>query len=245
MVGLEIKWRSQTGTRTEDNRDYGGVGLRGDEALCVVLDGSTKGPDGGALARGITCALIDWYVATDEEITAATLTARLRGIHEAISREHSRDSASYMIVHVRSREAVLVLHAGDCLLGLAAEKIGIVWQSQPHTLANVTGSLPVAEIAGLVARHRLTRSFRAREFLPPDAIEMKVTDGSLLLIATDGFWAELSALDQNRFIGGQDIPMPPEGDDRSLLSIRRVDGKPHNIAHDPEAEVANLYVKRA
>src|SRR5690606_36706534 len=123
-------------------------------------------------------ALIDWYVATDEEISAETLTARLREIHAPLSQKHPRNSASYMIVHVRAAHAVLVLHAGDCLFGRATENGGTTWMSQPHTLASVTGETTVAEIAGLAARHRLTRSFRAREFMRPDALELVVEEDS-------------------------------------------------------------------
>lgn len=244
-MGIAISWHSQTGTRTEDNRDCGGVGLRGDEALCVVLDGSTKGPDSGALARQVTRALIDWYVATDQEITAETLTARLREIHGALSKTHPRDSASYMIVHVRATHAVLVLHAGDCLFGRLQENGGIAWLSQPHTLASVTGENTVAEIAGLAARHRLTRSFRAREFRRPDALELVIEEDSTLVIATDGFWAELSTAEQDRFRDGEDMPMDTERDDRSILCIRLRDGMAETIVSDLQPKTDNLYLNRA
>jgi hypothetical protein len=53
-MGMEINWLSQQGKRTGDNRDCGGVGVRADEVLCLVLDGSTSGPTSGDLARQIT-----------------------------------------------------------------------------------------------------------------------------------------------------------------------------------------------
>ncbi|KQZ26508.1 hypothetical protein ASD50_03625 [Mesorhizobium sp. Root552] len=244
-MGIEISWRSQTGTRTDDNRDYGGVGLRGDEALCVVLDGSTKGPDSGALARQIASALIDWYVSTDQDITAEALTARLREIHAALSHEHLRGSASYMIVHVQSAHTILVLHAGDCLLGQVEEDGGITWMCQPHTLANIVGEIPVAEIARLAVRHRLTRSFRPREFMPPDATQRKIPKDSILVLGTDGFWAELSAREQDQFLNGNDVSMTGEGDDRSALCIRIIDGATGSVVRDPQFGAENFYVKTA
>lgn len=60
---IEVDWISQAGRRTADNRDFGGIGIRAEDALCIVLDGSSTGEDSGALARDITQALIDWFVA--------------------------------------------------------------------------------------------------------------------------------------------------------------------------------------
>lgn len=241
-MGIDVNWISQAGKRTEDNRDWGGVGIRADNALCVLLDGSTTGPNSGELARQITRELIDWYVAFDEAVTADTLVGRLRHIHETLSKTHPRDSASYMIVHIQSPNAVLVLHAGDCLLGRCDEKSGIEWLSRPHTLANVTGETAIAAIVGSPARHRLTRSFRAREFMLPDAIATKV-DGELV-VSTDGFWAELSSSDQLRFMEGQDIPMTVGGDDRSVLRIRLLDGTRDSDVRCVQETPDNLYVKR-
>ena len=87
-MGIEVSWHSQNGKRTSDNRDCGGIGIRADETLCIVLDGSTTGPDSGVLARQIMRDMVDWYVASDEEITAKSLTARLREVHGTLSRQH-------------------------------------------------------------------------------------------------------------------------------------------------------------
>ncbi|RJT28173.1 hypothetical protein D3227_34925 [Mesorhizobium waimense] len=143
---VSVRWISQTGTKTKDNRDCAGVGIRKGGALGVVLDGSTSGPDSGDLARKISRALVDWYLSAEGEITSEVLTARIREIHRALSKEHRRDSASYMIAHFRSRREVVVLHAGDCLLGLNDDKAGIDWVSQPHTLANVAGNVSIPDI---------------------------------------------------------------------------------------------------
>jgi serine/threonine protein phosphatase PrpC len=236
-MGIDVSWLSQAGKRTKDNRDCGGVGIRAEEVLCVVLDGSTNGPNSGEFARQITQELIDWYVASDEAMTAETLTARLRQIHEALAKAYPRDSASYMIVNIRAN-AALALYAGDCLLGRHDRKSGVEWLSRPHTLASVTGETSIASIADLPARHLLTRSFRAREFLLPEAILTKV-EGEFL-IATDGFWAELSPSEQVRFMDGQNMPMAAEGDDRSVLQFHFTDSEQNaKISVQPD----NFYVR--
>jgi serine/threonine protein phosphatase PrpC len=215
---VAVRWISQTGTKTKDNRDCAGIGLRKNGALCVVLDGSTSGPHSGDLARKISRALVDWYVSVEREISRDMITERIHEIHGVLCKEHPRDSASYMIAHFGSEHDVLVLHAGDCLLGRYNDKAGLDWVSQPHTLANVAGNVPIPSIVDVPARQRLTRSFRAREFMPPDAIEMKFDRE--LVIATDGFWAEIGAGDQTLFISGGDVLMGAKGDDRSVLCVR-------------------------
>jgi len=241
-MGIEVSWLSQPGMRTEDNRDCAGVGLRADDALCVVLDGSTTSPTSGALVQKISQELIDWYVASDEEMTAETLTARLRQMHKTLSKKYPRDSASYMIVHVGSTNPVIVLHAGDCLLGRYRGKSGFEWLSQPHTLANATGKCPIAELAGLPARHRLTRSFRAREFMCPDVFA--TTFGGESVVATDGFWADLSSSNQIRFIEGHDTPVDAEGDDRSVLRVRPLGASEDSQVRSVDEMSNNLYVRR-
>lgn len=61
--------------------------------------------------------------------------------------------------------------------------------------------MPLKDIAEAAMRHLLTRSFRARGFELPDIVKRAEFSGSLVL-ATDGFWAELSENDQARFLGG-------------------------------------------
>jgi serine/threonine protein phosphatase PrpC len=238
-MGIDVSWLSQAGKKTKDNRDFGGVGIRVNEAMCIVLDGSTNGPNSGGLAQQITQELIDWYVAVDDEITAKTLVARLRQIHGALAEAYPRDSASYMIVNIRRPSMLFVLYAGDCLLGRRNTHAGINWLSRPHTLASLTGETSIASIVDLPARHLLTRSFRAREFMVPEAILSKAQGE--FLIATDGFWAELSPSEQAHFMDGEKVPMTADGDDRSLLRFRFAD-----TAQDGDIRIPpdNFYVRR-
>ena len=95
-MGVEIRWRSEQGHRTDDNRDCCGVGLRDDAVLAVVLDGSSNGKASGASARDVARNLIDWFVVA-EVVTPKTIIDRLRVIHAELSRTYRRDSASVVI----------------------------------------------------------------------------------------------------------------------------------------------------
>ncbi|MHA6645376.1 protein phosphatase 2C domain-containing protein [Mesorhizobium sp. A623] len=221
-MGFEVDWHSQQGTRTPDNRDYAGVGTRADTALFIILDGSTSTPTSGELVREITRDIVNWYVTSAAEITVETLTAQLRRTHESLSKIFPSDSASYGIAHLDTSGRALVLHAGDCLFGCYDEKGPIQWLTQPHTLANALGEVPVDEIINVSARHRLTRSFRSREFIMPDVAEIELADNSLVA-ATDGFWAELNLAEQWEFVDRRYQPTRSERDDRSVLLIRHLD----------------------
>ena len=84
----------------------------------------------------------------------------------------------------------------------------------------------------------------SREFVLPKAILTKV-EGELVegefLIATDGFWTELSPSEQVRFMDRQHIPMAAEGDDRSLLQFRFTDSTQDG---DIRIQPDNFYVRR-
>lgn len=86
-----------------------------------------------------------------------------------------------------------------------------------HTLANALADIPLDAIARSPTRHLLTQSFRSREFMAPDVLSEKMASGTLLL-ATDGFWAELSGSEQEAFLGGGQSAAP-ERDDRSVLQL--------------------------
>ncbi|MEO3388888.1 hypothetical protein [Mesorhizobium sp. CAU 1741] len=69
---FDVRWDCQQGTRTADNRDHAGIGIRGDSFLAIVLDGSTRGATSGLFAQETARRLIDWFVTgadvIDEEI---------------------------------------------------------------------------------------------------------------------------------------------------------------------------------
>lgn len=218
-MGLEFRWQSQAGSRTEDNRDYGAVGLRGDEALCVILDGATSGRSSGKLARQIAMEIIDWYVERKASPSPEAVIEQLRALHTKLSDTYPQGSASYMIILLQEAGDAVALYAGDCMLGRFQEE-KIVWLCQPHTLANALIDQPIADIAVSPSRHRVTRSFRRAEFMIPDVLSgIKVGH---LVMATDGFWADCEPSDQARYLRGNVLDGAQPGDDRSILQVTRV-----------------------
>jgi hypothetical protein len=55
MIETVARALSFQGSLTDDNRDYCGISERPDATLYTVIDGSTRGPNGGNLARELAC----------------------------------------------------------------------------------------------------------------------------------------------------------------------------------------------
>jgi serine/threonine protein phosphatase PrpC len=188
--------------------------------LAIVLDGSTSGSASGDFARELARRMVDWFVTGTEEVTADALIAQLRMTHAALATDFRTDSASYALLHLEATRPVLVLHAGDCLVGRREEDGRIAWLMQPHTLANPLLPMPIESLVNDPARHRLTRSFRSKRFIAPDLNSFE-RDDRPWLVATDGFWAELEAHQQVAFIDGLGGAVERERDDCGALSILR------------------------
>lgn len=240
---IEALWLSQQGTRTSDNRDHAGIGIRRGEFIGIVVDGSTTGPANGDFARALTQMLVDWFVEAVEATTTTTILRALRQIHEILRKQYPQGSASILIIHTEKPNSITVLHSGDCVLGEVDAEGSISWQTSPHTLTNALAEMPLKDIAGSPTRHLLTTSFRAREFEPPEIQELGEFLGCLL-VATDGFWAELSEGDQARFLEGDLSPADKDRDDQSVLQLS-ISFCDHFAFAMQERSSTNLYQRNA
>lgn len=234
---IEARWLSQKGTRTDDNRDHAGIAGRHGEFLAIVADGATNGSNNGGYARAIVEAVVDWFSETEYAWGHELMHAKLREIHQALRKSFPSGSASIILFHVRDTGSLTVLHSGDCLLGRHDGKI--YWQVTPHTLANALADIPLDAIAKSPTRHLLTQSFRSREFMAPDVLAEEKVSGTLLL-ATDGFWAELTESEQEVFLGGGQSAAT-ERDDRSVLRLWLSTDEPTEILLD-DGGSTNFYV---
>jgi len=235
---IEARWLSQKGTRTDDNRDHAGIAGRHNEFLAIVADGATNGSNNGGYARAIVEAVVDWFARKDDAWSHKLMQAKLREIHKTLRKLFPRGSASIIVFHVTDTGSLTVLHSGDCLLGTHDDRIH--WQVTPHTLANALAEMPLDAIAKAPTRHLLTQNFRSREFMAPDVLSQEKTSG-ILLLATDGFWAELTESEQEAFLGcGQSAAL--ERDDRSVLRLWLSTEQPSEIVLDKGVST-NFYVR--
>lgn len=216
---IEVQWLTQRGTKTADNRDYAGVGIRSDKLLAIVVDGSTKGEKNGEYAEAIVRNFVDWFVETQDPILEKLIIEQLRLIRERLLEHFPSCSASVLIVVIVPDNDILIMHIGDCVIGRLDDKNNIVWHTDPHTLANVITKMTLDELATTVARHLLTRSLRTQEFMAPDVTFLELSPGGYLM-ATDGYWADLALDEQLKFKNGHFPDDESAHDDRSVLNLK-------------------------
>ncbi|PLW81433.1 hypothetical protein CWI75_15495 [Kineobactrum sediminis] len=220
-MALYYEWHSAPGSLTEENRDHCGIAERTDAWLAIVIDGSTTGPHGGELARELACRLVDGFFASGPPVTEQQICDFMRKAHEDLRRQYPADSASYFIAVQSEQNRVMTFHAGDCRIGKVTQDNAIEWLSVAHTLANATAPLSDTALSVHPGRHLLTRSFRSRHFERPECDQCSLLPGEMLVIATDGFWAEMDATKQADLIEGN-LPVSVDRvDDVSFLLLRQ------------------------
>gem|GEM_PF-442651 len=236
MTVMEYVWHSRQGNLTPDNRDYCGISKADGTTLCVFADGATGCPAGGDLAKTLVCRLLEGFLRLSQPASIDGMVGLLLEAHADLRRKHPADSASYIIALMGEGPTVTTLHAGDCRLGRLTNQGSIRWLTPVHTLANAIQELDERALRLSPDRHLLTRSFRAKRFQIPDCVihEFDERDRGLL-IASDGFWADLPEDEQLELLQGiptgklsspDDVsclflPLPMGDQGRALLAAQR------------------------
>ncbi len=219
-MAFEYEWQSIPGNITSDNRDYCGIAERPDATLYAVIDGATQGPFGGDLAKALARHLVDQFLELDGPFTESQISYLLQHIHVVLRRQYPADSASFFIMVQTNDGTMVTAHAGDCRLGRLKPDKSIEWLSRAHTLANALGDLSDSALIASPNRHSLTRSFSSGRLPDPEYGQFALLPDDTLLIATDGFWAELNSKAQVKFLEGSHASSEEAVDDKSCLLLR-------------------------
>ncbi len=200
---LNYQWRSFQGAVTSDNRDYCGVAERQEATMYIVVDGASRGPGGGVLAQDLVHYLVDEFLLLEEPTESDSINNLLIQAHQNLRYQYVSDSASYCIaIHTNSTQ-LMVYYSGDCRLGKINMDGGISWLTCPHTMANAIKKVSEEELISSPIRHILTRSFRSQRFQQPECLNYFLEEKESLIIATDGFWADISPEIQTKLIKGE------------------------------------------
>lgn len=196
-------WHSQQGSLTADNRDFCGIAEITGASICTLVDGSTSSPKGGELARNLVHNLLKKFMKLDSVPSSVIMLDFLKCAHVDLRRQHPADSASYIIAIQDNDRSVTTIHAGDCRLGRITQSGTIQWLTKVHTLANAIHDISDHELRSHPNRHQVSRSFRGRRFMSPECnvFDLQYSDSGLLL-ASDGFWANLSEDEQLKRLRG-------------------------------------------
>ena len=79
------------------------------------------------------------------------------------------------------------------------------------------------QLCSHAGRHSLTRTFNSRRYIKPEYQEYQWQEGSALVIATDGFWAEFSTAEQCQQLKDFSSAIQQPKDDSSFLLLTRPD----------------------
>lgn len=224
-----FRWYSSSGSETSDNWDYCGITKGIHSNLFIVADGTTSSPNGGELAKTLICSLIAKFQDTTSPPTKTIIIRWLKEIHREIRLTYFADSASYLVAIPYPEGKLIILHAGDCLLGRVINDTKIQWLTEPHTLVNATKSVPHDDLIQDPDRNKLTRSFRGRKFIEPEFKCTFTTPAEKIIIASDGFWADLSREDQLALITESSEPKDPRDDISFLLFSNNLNGNKYPI----------------
>ncbi len=231
---INFKWYSHSGSSTNDNRDFCGIKPCQNYNLFIIVDGTTSSPNSGEFAKELVKNLFESEIITP---TKDALSHYMRLIHKKIRLKYISDSASFLMVILYPNGQLFTFHAGDCLIGKILKTDHIDWLISPHTLANAISSKCHHDLVRDPNRNCLTRSFRGRRFIEPEFNVLKISPSDQVLLASDGFWAELSIKAQSELIQGGKNP-PNALDDISYLLLN----SPINETDTPEYNSDNLLI---
>lgn len=214
-----IRYATRTikGRDRAENRDCAGAECDGMQGIFVVVDGTSK-PGSELLAPALVDQIFSGYRTQVEndppdlshDQVASLLKRVLHDAHSSIFPNGVTGSASYLVA-VISNGFLTVAYEGDCSAGVASSNGPINWFTPPHCLANWKRDRDHRQLATDPGRHSITRSFKARKMPEPELLKIAI-EGVTLVFATDGFWADLSDLDQARMLDPE-MPDPIHVDD--------------------------------
>jgi len=218
-----VKWHTQAGRHTADNRDAFAHAAQTNASLYLIADGSSSHPRSGELAHALLNDLTQGFgqlptQALNAEQLASALQQIITSRHQTLRGDFPLAACSYLLLCLLP-DAAFTIHEGDCCLGVIDQDSEINWLSAVHCAPNWQGDLTPAQIARDSSRHSLTRCFSARRTSNPDINFWPARPNQHWLLASDGFWAGLCPQTQQIFLRGGQLPAPPTDDDISCLSV--------------------------
>lgn len=209
------------GQRTSNNQDVLVQALNKNAMLYMLVDGSSSRAQSGELAQLLASIIKQGFEALipeqlDFPNIKISMVNLLKSAQQQARTLYPAAVVSFNAVVVIDSIA-LSLYLGDCLLATVNRWNKIYWKTQPHCVQN---NQKISQLALLPERNLLTRSFKARRFEVPQFQVFALKQTQKLLLASDGFWADLSPSQQAEFIKTKHLHEAPS-DDTSFILIGR------------------------
>lgn len=215
---------SRQGANRTENRDASGSVQNAGASLHVIADGTSK-PGSGELAKAMTQHVLERFSLADSADVscpdkALKLALALLGdVHSNLCPDFPTASTSYLALLVLGQTAISI-HAGDCCLGYMEKDQPVIWLSSPHCGPNWKGDLKHALIANSPARKKLLNCMSRRRSHAPHIQSWPIIQNSKWVLATDGFWAELTPENQLSAIAARSLDIHPTEDDATVMLLQ-------------------------
>lgn len=217
--------RSVTGAGRNANHDSVAVLCEGGRGVFVIADGFAK-PGSGQLSERFVRGVLTLYQkhihqgVDDTEHAAVEKMVRsvLAELHAALFARQT-GSACYLI-GVAAHGKLTLAYEGDCSCGVVMPAGMIEWMTPPHCKVNWRRDRSHHELAEDPARHRVTRCFKANRVPDPEFVFHPMSVGERVVFATDGFWAELTPVQQSRLLAAPDSFFAPVDDDVTWIDVK-------------------------
>lgn len=212
---------TRQGTHRSENRDVTGSAHNSGVFLYVIADGASK-PGSGALAQALIQHLLTSFssiaspdLACPDRTLDLTLTS-LNEVSSTLCSSYPFAATSYLALLVHGNTAISI-HAGDCCLGRLEANHAVTWLSPPHCGPNWKSDLGHAFIASSPARKTLWNCMSYHRPHEPHIQSLQADPGTRWVLATDGFWAELSVESQLCAIASHSLADFPGEDDSTFM----------------------------
>jgi serine/threonine protein phosphatase PrpC len=216
---LKIECYSLQGRARSNNQDFTSIYEYPDGVLVSLADIATAVPFEDCEFVSNLNKEITQSISQESLNDRNVFLSQLRQIVEQLKKVYRKGCASFIIVYIPyNGEQVWGLTVGDARLGLLTNQC-VEWVTPVHTGANPLGEIFTEQMKSLPERNLLTRSLNMRKVFKPDVFEIDISEETQLIIASDGFWAELPVDIQSTFFGSGGYTTD---DDCSAIMISKI-----------------------
>jgi serine/threonine protein phosphatase PrpC len=222
---MKYHTRSVTGRARKTNHDFAGALCGGDRGVFVITDGNSR-VGSGQLAESFVKGVLDvWSKHFDQALDITgygaveqVLVSMLADLHPVLFA--SQTGVTCYVVGVAAHGKLTLAYEGDCSCGVVTSTGAIEWITSPHCKANWRRDRSHSELAQDPARHRVTRCLKVSRAPNPDFVFRPLALRERLVFATDGFWAELTELQQSRLLAAPDSSCIDVEDDITWIDVQ-------------------------
>ncbi|WP_332762447.1 serine/threonine protein phosphatase [Pseudomonas koreensis] len=217
--------RSITGQASRANNDYAGATCEGDRGFFVVADGTSRRGSGqlaecfvsGMLAAHSTQLEQGGYPAEPGAIERL-LGSILSDFHASLPADQT--GAICYLIGLVAHGRLTVAYEGDCSCGIVTLLGAIEWITPPHYKANWRRDRSHCELAQDPARNSVTRCLKINRVPNPDFVWCELEAVERLVFVTDGFWADLTQVQQSSLLAAPDSDFSVGDDDVTWIDVQ-------------------------